>query len=851
MSGGIATVTAAQETDDTATPVLAGIEALRWQPRPERRDLTIDRVEDIAFTPMPARVRNELITRTYGDLAQAMAELFGTGDATWTVLGQWASHTVGDALTLPIPGLDLIISRAFGDGNRDVFADIARAHVAFLDTVGLAGSDDDPDDVWAACEEALRANLISPPGTPGGGLGGSWGAWRSDSRNRDLPRFEMPLVLGFRAYHRALQTDDPEERSRHLLLGNCLLALHEQRLVAAALTVGFRSWLRTLTTPWRFLQSRHGWRLHDPGRFRLWLEHRWIRFATRFLVGVETPDGTIKAGRPVPSGEAPIEVDRRPGPIGPWPIERLAAMDADELLPRVLGDLEVDGRASVCWNDVRDRVAFIAGLFVEHQRAGFWFDDDGRVIRPEPWDGLDAGLATLRTHLDAGTVPTSATGPAAAHADQGPAPPDRAAVGWTDERLDELRRRPAHPRLDLPPDIRFSHLTDPEFDHHFQPVADDLDERLAFIRQPGRHLDADTCRRARRLFQQSPTIGFFGLLFRSLPDSYAAAPGALVLGRGSRLTDDPFRRAGETAQFVMDLLERPAGWDDGVLVPGGPAHGSVLGVHKLHAMVAHHLARHRWTDRGLGVAFNQEDMLGAALTFAVPPLEMMEELGIAPAADDCDAYLRFWLGIGYLLGAPWEAITVEGRPMRADEARAMAELIRRRHRARSFDGVRLGEALVEGIADGFPRFFVWMVTGFFQVVGDDDVTATLLIADGHGRRRAAAMTAVFRFLLRWRLTRWPTVVLTRVVGHRFLRPFRQQGRTRPYRRPLDAIDRERLGREDRQIDVWPVNCGARSGRTRGPGSRRRRVRPTGRRPPRGRSRRRGSRRRPRQGPARR
>ncbi len=831
MSGGIATVTAAQETDDGTTPVLAGLEALRWQPRPERRDLTIERVEDIAFTPMPARVRNELITRTYGDLAQAMGDLFGTGDATWTVLGQWASHTVGDALTLPIPGLDLIITRAFGDGNRDVFADIARAHVAFLDTVGRAGPGDDPDEVWSTCERALRANLISPPGTPGGGTGGSMAAWLSDPRNRELPRFEMPLVLGFRAYHQAMQTDDPERRSRHILLGNCLLALHEQRLVAAALTIGFRSWLRTLTTPWRFMQSRHGWRLHDPGRLRLWLEHRWIRFATRFLVGVETPVGTIKAGRPVPAGESPINVDRRAGPVGPWRIDRMEAMDAEQLLPRVLGDLDVDGRASVCWNDLRDRVAFIAALFVEHQRASFWFDDD-RVVRPEPWHGLDDGLAALRQRLDAvagagpGAETGSTTGPGAAAQ---PASAPASVAGWTDERLDELRLRPAHPRLDLPPDLRFNRLTDPEFDHHFEPVADELNERLAFITKPGRHLDPDTCRRARRLFQRSPTIGFFGLLFRSLPDSYAAAPGALVLGRGSRLTDDPFRRAGETAQFVMDLLERSAGWDDGVLVPGGAAHGSVLGVHKLHAMVAHHLARHRWVDRGLGVAFNQEDMLGAALTFAVPPLEMMIELGIAPGDDDCDAYLRFWLGIGYLLGAPWEAITVDGRPLRADEATALAELIRRRHRARSFDGVRLGEALVEGIADGFPRFLVWMVTGFFQIVGDDEVTGTLLIADGHGRRRAAAMTAVFQFLVRWRLTRWPTVALTRVLGHRFLRPFREQGRTRPYRRPLDAIDRRRLGREDRRVDVWPINCGARRGPARGPGSRRRRVRSGGRR----------------------
>ena len=61
---------------------------LRWTPDLTSRDITNRRVNDIAFTPMESRLRNELITRTYGDLAQAMAEVLGSDNATWTAFGQ-------------------------------------------------------------------------------------------------------------------------------------------------------------------------------------------------------------------------------------------------------------------------------------------------------------------------------------------------------------------------------------------------------------------------------------------------------------------------------------------------------------------------------------------------------------------------------------------------------------------------------------------------------------------------------------------------------------------------------------------------------------------------------------------
>lgn len=115
---------------------MPAIADLAWDPDLLRRDVGPGRILDIAFTPMPTLLRNELITRTYGDLAQEMAGLLGTRDAPWTTFGQWVSHTIGGYLTLPVPILGNLIAKAFADGNRDVFADIGRGHAVFIDTVG-------------------------------------------------------------------------------------------------------------------------------------------------------------------------------------------------------------------------------------------------------------------------------------------------------------------------------------------------------------------------------------------------------------------------------------------------------------------------------------------------------------------------------------------------------------------------------------------------------------------------------------------------------------------------------------------------------------------------------------------
>ncbi len=238
--------------------------------------------------------------------------------------------------------------------------------------------------------------------------------------------------------------------------------------------------------------------------------------------------------------------------------------------------------------------------------------------------------------------------------------------------------------------------------------------------------------------------------------------------------------------------------------------------------MADRLLNHQWDSAVYGVPFNQEDVIGTALSFSTSTLDMLDELGIETDEQTRNAVVRFWLGIGFLLGAPHDALMVPGpegtlRPLDHREARALSLAIRRRHHARSVDGVRLCEALIEGVSDGFPRGFGWLAPGLMQVLGEPRATALLLTGTGEGRTRARLIAAVLGGLLRIRPLRPLTRTVIQAIGQRWVRPFLAQGRTRPYRRPLSPEDVTRLESASRVPDRWPEGCGGRRARAAPPG----------------------------------
>lgn len=775
------------------------LDALTWRPDPADRDVTRERLDAVAFTPMSARLRNELITLAYGDLAQAMAGLLGTTDATWATFGQWASTTVGGYLTVPVPVLGPLIGQAFGDGNRDVFADIGRAHTTFLDTVGRARADGgDLVAAWRTCEDRLQERLFSPPGGPLDAT--AEGFWRDtlDPRTRpDGPRYNELLVVGFRAYHHALLTEDAEQRSRSILLGNCLIGLHEQRLLARAISAGFRSWLRTLLAPWRLLLPRARWLAHPPGELQLRVESWWIRFATRHLIGVRLPWTTVRIGRPVPIGADPVLVEDLPVGRGDRPI---VSLSDDEILGQAFARFAVGTGPAGCWNDLRDRMGFIMALFAQQQRTPGWFEPDGTVVRPPRWGGFESQLAELLDLVHHAPGPLPAVGPV-------PSP-------LTDDDLDRLRARPSFLPLDGGPDdlahVDFEAVGDERRGGLFRALRDDTAHRLAAVSVPGGLLDPHACRAARTLFVRWSTIWFMGLVFRSLPDSYAAAAGVRVLGQVSELATDPFRRAGETAQFVVDLLGRDEGWGPQGMVPDGDAYRSVAGVRAMHAIVAERLTAQGWDDGSHGPPLNCEDVLGTALTFGISPLQMLDGLGLEVDAERRNSWVRFWLGIGHLLGVPHEAVTAPTAAGRVAldhlQAEALAEAIWARHHARSLDGVRLGEAILAGVTDGFPRWAGWLPAGLVQVLGPPRVVGLLLLGRGESDALAGIVATAFRVVLGHRATRPLGRIAVRALGRLWVRPFLSQGRTRPYRRPFRDRDRSRVAWSQAVAEAWPLGC---------------------------------------------
>jgi hypothetical protein len=330
------------------------------------------------------------------------------------------------------------------------------------------------------------------------------------------------------------------------------------------------------------------------------------------------------------------------------------------------------------------------------------------------------------------------------------------------------------------------------------------------VSAPGDLLDPRTCRAARALFGRWSTIWFMGLVFRSLPDSYAAAAGVRVLGVVSELATDPFRRAGETAQFVLDLLGRDEGWGPQGMRPDGDAYRSVAGVRAMHAIVASRLTMQGWDEAGHGPPLNAEDVLGTALTFGISPLQMLDSIGIAIDTERRDSWVRFWLGIGHLLGAPYESVTAAGPtgrvPLDHRQAQALAQAIWARHHTRSLDGVRLGEAILAGVTDGFPRWAGWLPTGLMQVLGQPRVVGLLLLGRGESDLPARMVATAFRTVLAHRATRPLGRALISGLGRLWMRPFLVQGRTRPYRRPLRDGDRSRLVWSRAVAQAWPLGC---------------------------------------------
>ncbi|MEA2451236.1 MAG: hypothetical protein QOG63_3168 [Thermoleophilaceae bacterium] len=201
-----------------------------------------------------------------------------------------------------------------------------------------------------------------------------------------------------------------------------------------------------------------------------------------------------------------------------------------------------------------------------------------------------------------------------------------------------------------------------------------------------------------RLVRGADLVGDHGpqvamiLATASLVSCYAAYPGVKVLTFSHRLDQDPYRRVGETAQFVLTVT------NPGSLLPDGKGIRKIQKVRLLHASIRHLIRNSdRWDEQAWGVPICQEDLLGTLLSFSDIVVKSLRRLGVRVSDQEAEDYLYLWRVVGEMLGVRPDILPVD---MAAASAGSAA--IVRRHYQRSDDGVLMTKALLEMHANAMP-----------------------------------------------------------------------------------------------------------------------------------------------------
>lgn len=222
-----------------------------------------------------------------------------------------------------------------------------------------------------------------------------------------------------------------------------------------------------------------------------------------------------------------------------------------------------------------------------------------------------------------------------------------------------------------------------------QPVPTELPDGVeGWLRDTGRlpaMADPVKLHRAEELFFEHGLHISFILATASLVWCYAGVKGVRVLTYSYRMAQDPYRRAAETAQFVLDVLS-PGG-----LAPHGRGIRAIQKVRLMHAAIRHLIrATDAWPEDELGAPICQEDLLGTQLAFSYTVIQGLQRFGVELSEQDVDDYLHLWRVVGEMLG-----IRPDVLPTRRAEARQLSDLIARRQFSASPEGVMMTRALLE------------------------------------------------------------------------------------------------------------------------------------------------------------
>ncbi|MDF7818319.1 oxygenase MpaB family protein [Runella sp. MFBS21] len=201
--------------------------------------------------------------------------------------------------------------------------------------------------------------------------------------------------------------------------------------------------------------------------------------------------------------------------------------------------------------------------------------------------------------------------------------------------------------------------------------------------------DEDMIKLGQQIYIRHGVLISLLLSFKSLPECYACAKGAMVLFHTARLNeqhgsmDTYSRRIAETAQFVLYAMS-PGG-----LSPEGRGMRAIQKVRLIHAVIRFYLHQKDWDVAQFGEPINQEDMAGTLMSFSALVLEGLELINVELTTTEKEAYIHCWRVIGHLMGLDDDLI-----PINAADALALGHRILDRQIAPSEQGRSLMEALL-------------------------------------------------------------------------------------------------------------------------------------------------------------
>jgi hypothetical protein len=331
------------------------------------------------------QLRNRRITLAYGDLSVQLARLVaGDGrpdarlDANWCTFACWSSKTIGDWIAadasskslgdmrhLPRLVVDWLVGlsryltqrengasyRALAAGNRFVFLEVGQSVARFIEAFSGVSRDKPNEDDWKAYWDEVERTV-----TEMAHLDMSWMLTETPPPD--------DLRLGLREYYKALFATDPKVRAEHMLAGNLLLGVYEQRRVDGYLAASLALYPDKAMR--RLVQHRSGLLTG----WRRWPSRLYSRLMTYGLI-LDLPGERLRVGKPLPAPP-----DATDGGLFPPDLRAITVPLLQALLTRWdQSEGEPARRRSREWTSLDDRMSYIANMFRSRQQCQVLFGE--------------------------------------------------------------------------------------------------------------------------------------------------------------------------------------------------------------------------------------------------------------------------------------------------------------------------------------------------------------------------------------------------------------------------------------------------------------------------------------------